>query len=148
MLENYVTTVKHITKDFTEKQLKKYGIKSLINLHDKLLDKENALIQESMLNLKPILESIVDGIPKQNRVYRKEFGNLTKLVVDEYGYHRTGSITEKYTGLGLVFGVAVGAAFTSFVPSASALGLVLGMTIGTAIGSNKEKVEKVAGNLY
>ena len=73
---------------------------------------------------------------------------LKTMVIDKIGYHEKDSIIVKYNGLGLVFGIAIGTPFTSFVTSSSAIGLVLGMSIGTAIGFKKEKAEKDAGNIY
>ena len=148
MLLNYDAEINHITKDFDEKIIKKLKINSLINLYVKLLDLENADIEKSMLDLKKILKNIEDKEPKQNRIYRKEFKRLKKIVIKEFGFYQKGSIIENHITLGLVFGIAIGASLTTFVVSSSGIGLVLGMAIGTAIGTKKEKEEEIAGNLY
>lgn len=148
MLFNYVSEIEYITKNFDKKILKKLRIDSLINLTNKLIDLENSDVEKSMLELKSILRNIADKEPKQYRVYRKEFEGLKKIVIDEFGFHQKGSIIEKNVSLGLVFGVALGAAFTSTMASSAGIGLVLGMAIGSAIGTNKEKEEEAAGNLY
>jgi hypothetical protein len=148
MLLNYDAEIKHITKDFDEKQLKKLKVNSLINLYVKLIDLENADVEKSMLDLKKILKNIEDKEPKQNRIYRKEFESLKKIVIKEFGFHQKGSIVENHIALGLVFGIAIGASLTSFLASSSGIGLVLGMAIGSAIGTKKEKEEEIAGNLY
>jgi len=148
MLLNYASEIKYITKDFDKKIIKKLKINSLINLNNKLIDLENADIEKSMLELKNVLRNIADEEPKQYRIYRKEFESLKKIVIDEFGYHQKGSIIEKHIGLGLVFGVAIGAALSSVNTSFVGIGLVLGMAIGSAIGTRKEKEEEAKGNLY
>ena len=148
MLLNYDAEIKHITKDFDEKIIKKLKINSLISLYAKLIDLENTDIEKSMLDLKIILRNIKDKEPKQNRIYRKEFERLKKTVIKEFGFYQKGSIIENHIALGLVFGVAIGASLTTFVASSSGIGLVLGMTVGSAIGTKKEKEEEIAGNLY
>lgn len=148
MLSNYVSEIKHITKDFDKKRIKKLKIDSLVSLNIKLIDLEDEDIEKSMLELKNILRNIADNEPKQYRSYRREFEVMKKNVIDKFGFYQKGSIIEKSIGLGLVFGIAIGAALTSMMTSSAAIGLVLGMSIGSAIGSKKEKEEEAAGNLY
>ena len=148
MLLNYVLEIEYITKDFDKKIIKKLKIASLINLSNKLIDLENDDVANSMLDLKNILRNIADKEPKQYRSYRKEFESLKKTVIDEFGFHQKGSIIEKNIGLGLVLGVAIGAALTTMLTSSAGIGMVLGMAIGSAIGTKKEKEEEAAGNLY
>ena len=73
---------------------------------------------------------------------------MKKSVIAEFGFYQKGSIIEKYIGLGLVFGITIGVALTSFMISSAGIGLVLGMTIGSAMGSKKEQEEEATGNLY
>ena len=148
MLMNYASEIKYITKDFDKKIIKKLKIDSLINLNNKLVDLENDDVEKSMLELKNILRNTADKEPKQYRLYRKKFESLKKTVIDEFGFHQKGSIIEKHIGLGLVFGVAIGAGLSSVSASFSGLGLVLGIAIGSGIGTKKEKDEEAAGNLY
>ncbi len=148
MLENYNTDVEYIAQHFEKKAIKKLKIESLINLSIKLNEFENAEIERLMLNLKSILRKILDNEPKQYRIYRKEFENLKKIVIEEYGYYQKGSIIEKHIGLGLVFGIAIGASLASTGPSFLGVGIAIGIVIGSAIGTRKEKEEEAAGNLY
>ncbi|MCK5761526.1 MAG: hypothetical protein KAH16_01360 [Candidatus Izimaplasma sp.] len=148
MLLNYESEIKYISKDFDEKTIKKLKINALISLNRKMINLESESIEKSLLELKRILRNILDKEPKQNRIYRKEFVKLKKTVIDEFGYYQKGSIIENHIALGLVFGISIGAALTSFLASSSGVGLVLGMAIGSVIGTKKEKEEEEAGNLY
>jgi len=148
MLLNYGLEIKHITKDFNEKLIKKLGINSLIDLTEKILDLESDDVEKSIIEIKRILKNIADGEPKQNRLYNKEFELLKKKVIDEFGYYQKGSIVEKYVGFGLVFGVAIGAGFSSFSAAFSGAGIAIGLAIGAGIGTKKEKEEEEAGNIY
>ena len=73
---------------------------------------------------------------------------LKKKVIDEFGYYQKGSLVEKYVGFGLVFGVAIGAGFSSFSAAYSGAGIAIGLAIGAGIGTKKEKDEEEAGNIY
>ena len=148
MILNYESEVRHITKDFDKKMIKKYSVDSLVSLNNKLIDMENHDIEKSMLELKSFLRNIADGEPKQRRIYRKEFESLKKSVIEKYGFYQKGSVIENSIGLGLVFGVAIGASLTSLLVSSAGIGLALGMAIGSAIGTRKEKELEAADKLY
>jgi hypothetical protein len=151
MLLNYETEIKHIIKDFDKKIIKKLRIDSLINLNLKFIDLEDTNIEKMMLDLKSILKKIEDKDPKQYRIYRKEFENLKKVVIEEYGFHQKGSIVGKYVGIGLAIGATIGTAFASFASSPGvglAIGTAIGIGIGSGIGTNKEKAVENAGKLY
>jgi hypothetical protein len=148
MLVDYGLEIKHITKDFDEKQIKKLNVESLMRLNDKIKDLESDDVEKSLVEIKRILRNISDKEPKQNRLYNREFELLKKKVIDEFGYHEKGSIMAKYTGLGLVFGVAIGAGLSTASAAFSGAGIAIGLAIGAGIGSKKEKEEVAAGNIY
>ncbi len=148
MLKDHGSEIEYMTKDFDKKMIKKLKIESIVNLNNKLRDLESETVEKSLTELKRILRNIADKEPKQYRLYRKELEILKKTVVDEFGYHQKGSIIEKYVGLGIVFGVAIGAGFSSMNVAFSGAGIALGLAIGSGIGSKKEKDEEEAGNIY
>ena len=148
MLINYGLEIKHITKDFDEKVIKKLKIESLLNLTEKIADLESIDVEKSLIEMKKILRNIAEKEPKQNRLYNKEFELLRRKVIDEFGYHQKGSIIAKYVGFGLVFGVAIGAGLSSASATFTGAGIAIGLAIGSGIGTQKEKVEEEAGNIY
>ena len=148
MLIDYGLEIKHITREFDDKLIKKLKIESLISLNEKLNDLESDDIEKSFIEMKRILRNISDKEPKQNRLYNKEYEILKKKVVDEFGFHQKGSIVAKYVGLGLVFGVAIGAGFSSVSSLSAGIGLALGLAVGSGIGTKKEKDEEEKGNIY
>lgn len=148
MLIDYGSEIDYLSKDFDKKLLKRLKIDSLVKLGKKLTDLDSETVEKSFIELRNIIRNIADDIPKQKGLYRKEFELLKKRVIEEFGYYPRGSFVEKYTGLGLVFGVAIGTGLTSASPVFVGAGIAIGMAIGSSLGSKKEKREEEAGNLY
>jgi len=148
MLLNYKNEILSITREFDEKTIKKLGIKSLVNLSEKLQDKENDDISTQMYELKEILNDISAGAISDKRKFRKAFSIVRKLVQDEFDYHQKDSIKEKYIGIGIAIGVAIGAGLSSIMASYIGVGIALGVAIGAGIGTQKEKEAFEAGKIY
>lgn len=148
MLENYSEELTVVMEKAGKKLVYKLHIESLINLSDMISDKENNEIEKQMLKIKDLVKSITNGNTKDFKVFRKEFNRLKISIFKEYKFHHKGSIIEKSIALGIIFGLALGAALSSVNSSLVGLGLVLGLAVGAGIGTNKERLLGEQNRLY
>ena len=80
--------------------------------------------------------------------YLKSFEALMKAVEKNLGYTAKGRIQERYTGVGIAIGVALGAGFVGVNPAFIGIGLPIGLAIGMYIGKKKEQEVEEAGKTY
>ncbi|MFK5882950.1 MAG: hypothetical protein QM489_01270 [Candidatus Izemoplasma sp.] len=148
MLKNYSEEITLIKEKTGKKLTYKLHLESLINLSNMINIQDNTEIENIMIKLIDLIHSIVNGNTKNARKFRKEFNRLKINVFNQYKFHHRGSIIEKSIGLGIIFGVAIGAMLSSVNSSLVGLGLVLGLAIGAGIGTKKERKLEEQNKLY
>jgi|LGVE01.1.fsa_nt_gb hypothetical protein len=120
--------------------------KKMSNLIDALNKKEITPKIASIINDEILLLNNFTGTDKELiKSIKKSYPKIIKLVEKELKLVPKNHFRNLYLGLGLVFGVALGA---SIFKDNMGLGIPLGMVIGLALGTNKDKeVEKTGKQL-
>ena len=140
--------VRILISRFDEKQIKKLGLTSLLNLPSKLEDIEDPEVEELFREVVTSLENTVNEEKPKYKEFRSKYNNLKKLVRRKYGLLKRGEVSSEYIGFGIAIGVAIGAGLTSVNPGMMGVGIAIGVAIGAGIGSQKEKEAEKAGKLY
>ena len=152
MLENYRVGIETATRDYTEKQIKKLVIESIINLGDKLRDFEDTEVTQIMSDLSSRLLDFDFNDRASLKDYRYQVKKVKDLVKTKWNLNERGTIVSYYTALGVAFGPALGTTYAAFNPEQSgtaiAIGIPIGIAIGSAIGSSKEKKLDKEGKVY
>ncbi len=148
MLELYRDELISITREFTEKEIKKYKVNNLINLSSKLHSYTDVDVEDMMLALKEELKGLHSGEEFSKKRFEKTFAKMATIVKERFDLYEKGSVSSHYIGIGLVFGTGVGTALGSLFTGNIGVGIGVGMAIGAGIGSTKEKKLKEEGKLY
>lgn len=148
MLSKYKKEIENIIQKFGEKQVKKLGVKSLINLSVKLKKFEDEDIEEMMLELKAMLSKMSEDELIDLKIFKKQLVSLKSIVGKKYDLYERGSVQALYLGSGLVLGTVIGLLISSSVPSGMPLASSLGLAIGVSFGFKKEKTLEKEGKLY
>jgi len=144
MNHNYRQDFIKTASGFSEKEIEKYHVNHIINLFDKIKNKDDEDIYELLVELKSTLSE-----EKINqKIYSKTYSKLTSIVESRFGYKEVGSMKNRYIGLGLLFGVSLGVSMSNFFTASLAIFLSVGLTIGVALGSKKEKEAEDKDLLY
>ncbi len=144
MNHNYRQDFIKTTSGFSEKEIEKYHVNHIINLFDKIKNKDDEDIYELLV----VLKSTLSEEKINQKIYSKTYSKLTSIVESRFGYKEVGSMKNRYIGLGLLFGVSLGVSMSNFFTSSLPIFLSVGLTIGVALGSKKEKEAEDKDLLY
>jgi hypothetical protein len=149
-MKKYKEDINALKKDFNNQELERLQIQRLLNLIDKLEDQH---IEVQLVNLE--LEELISklGLVKSNakgakKSYNKSFYNIKQKIQKEFGIVEKGTYNKMGIGLGMTFGICIGAAFASSMSNGIVIGMVLGMAVGAAFGNLKEKQTAKVGKTY
>jgi hypothetical protein len=131
-----------------EKNQKKLGINHIINLSQKMEDKEDEIVDGLFKSLVEQLNNMEFSDKNRNKSYYEDYKQLKKHVKEKYGLIPKGSIQEEYLSYGIVFGLLIGSAFIAINPAFIAIGLPIGVALGLSLGTNKEKKLEDEDKLY
>lgn len=140
--------LERISSDINDKKKKKYRVQTLIDLCQKLNDKQyienEVLIQETV----ELLDDLSKNSELKAKSYLKSFFQLRMVVKQKYGYIPKGQLKEEYIGAGVAIGVGLGVALSVVNPVLLAVGIPVGVALGAAFGEKKEKAAEEKGLLY
>jgi hypothetical protein len=149
-MKKYKEDINAIKQEFNKKESEKLQIQQLLNLIEKLEDlhiedKQVNLELEELISKLQLVKSNVKGVKKN---YNKSFYKIKQNIQKEYGFFEKGAYSKMGIGLGMTFGICVGAVFASSMSNGIAIGMVFGMAVGAALGNLKEKHTAEAGKTY
>ena len=146
MLDNYRKELELITRDYSDKQLKKLRICSLLRLADKLQTYNDNEIESMMIEVKDLLSRSEDMLDYKS--YKNKICEIKKLVTSKFDLQERGSVSSQYVGIGIAIGTGVGVAFMSINAAMMSVFTALGIVFGTSIGNQKEKALDKEGKIY
>ncbi len=147
-MNNYAALLEELISRFDEKKVKKYKIKTFINLCNKLDEHDDEEIAHLLNESYRLLHELSVDEEIKPKTYLKSFSKLQKKVREKYGYTEKDQIRNEYMAVGLAIGVAIGSAFIAINPGAIAIGLPIGLALGISIGSKKETEAVEQGKTY
>jgi hypothetical protein len=148
MLEQYRDELISITREFSEKELKKYKVNNLINLSSKLHAYTDADVEELMLELKNELSGLQSEEGFNKKRYNKTFVTMATIVKERFDLHEKGSVSGYYLSIGIALGAGIGTALSSVLAGNIGIGIGCGVAIGAGIGNTKEKKLEEEGKIY
>ena len=148
MLELYRDELISITREFSEKEIKKYKVNNLVNLSSKLHTYTDVDVEDMMLALKEELKGLHSEEEFSKKRFDKTFAKMSTVVKDRFDLYEKGSVSSHYIGIGLALGAGVGTALGSLFAGNVGVGIGVGMAIGAGIGSTKEKKLEEENKLY
>ena len=147
-MEKYVKEFTMLIENFDEKTKKRLNTQVLVNLLNKIKDKNNSDIDQLVNELLSTFKGTANMESFDQKLYRKQYALLVKTVRTTFGYIAKGTLVGEKMSIGIAIGVAIGAGLMTINAGFIGIGIAIGVSLGLVFGSSQEKKEEEKGNIY
>lgn len=148
MLNDFKRELELVSNGFTDKEVKKMRIKSLLNLSEKLLNYEDGDIEPMMYKIKDMINDYTRDDDFDFKHYKKAVTEVKQRVQSKFDLRERGTVSSQYVGIGIALGTGIGVAFISINPAMMSIFSALGIVFGSSIGRQKESEYDKNNKLY